>query len=555
MAEIAPPDPAPIPPDRQAELEERLQKLSVAVEQTPAVVMITDVHGTIEYVNPAFEQVTGYTRSEAIGANPRILRSGQMSEAVYREMWATITAGQIWRGEFCNRKKNGELYWDLGTVSPLRSPDGAITNYISVKEDITERKKIEAELQQHRDYLETLVQARTAELTAEITERKRAEETLREKERRLAEAQRIGQLGSWEWEVTTGQLSWSDEGYRIMGIDPAAAELNYANAIALVHPEDRERVRAALDLAVANAQPLTLDHRVIRPDGQERVVNIHAEPWNTHSMSRPRLVGTIQDITERVRIAAELLEKERMSKELDIARKIQFSMLPKACPVLEGWQFAAFYQPARQIGGDFYDFIKLPQGRIGVVIADVVDKGVPAALTMSLSRAIVRSIAGSGVGPSAILVHANQILLNDQIANAFVTTLFASLDPHTGHIELANAGHNRPLWYSSAARQVNEIKTQGMAMGLYPNVTIEQKAVEILPGDVLLFYTDGLSEAINTQDEFYGEERLAEVFGAHHQQDAQEILDAIHASWLEFTAGTEQADDVSMVVVKRIFSL
>lgn len=407
----------------QVALQKLIQKLSVAVEQTPAVVMITDVRGTIEYVNPAFEQVTGYTRSEAVGANPRILRSGQMPEAAYREMWATITAGQVWRGEFCNRKKNGELYWDLGTISPLRSPDGTITNYVSVKEDITERKKIEAELQQHRDYLETLVQARTAELTAEIAERKRAE--------------------------------------------------------------------------------------------------------------------------------AGLLEKERMSKELDIARKIQFSMLPKACPVLEGWQFAAFYQPARQIGGDFYDFIRLPQGRIGLAMADVVDKGVPAALTMSLSRAIVRSIAGSGAGPAAILEQSNQVLLNDQIANAFVTTLFASLDPASGQMDLANAGHNRPLWYSDTTGAVDEIKTQGMALGLYANLTIEQKMLEILPGDVLLFYTDGLTEAMNTQDEFYGEDQLAEVFGANHYQDAEGILDMIRASWLAFTIGTEQADDVSMVVVKR----
>jgi PAS domain S-box-containing protein len=529
-----------------------LQKLSVAVEQTPAMVMITDIRGTIEYVNPAFEQVTGYSRSEVIGANPRILRSGQMTVEFYQEMWGTITAGQVWRGEFCNRKKNGDLYWDLGTVSPLRNPDGVITNYISVKEDISERKQIEAELQQHRQYLETLVRARTAELYAEIAERKRTEETLREKESRLAEAQRIGKLGNWEWDVTTGKLFWSDEGYRIMGIDPAAAELDFANAIALVHPADRERVRAALDAAVADGQPLNLDHRVIRPDGQERVVNIHAEPWHTHPNSRPCLVGTIQDISERVRIEAELVEKERMSQELDIARKIQFSMLPKACPILDGWQFAAFYQPARQIGGDFYDFIRLSHGHIGIVIADVVDKGVPAALTMSLSRAIVRSIASSGASPSAILVQSNQILLNDQIANAFVTTFFASLDPHSGQMDLANAGHNRPLWYSSAAREMVEIKSQGMALGLYPNVVIEQKTVEILPGDALLLYTDGLTEAINAQDEFYGEARLAAVFDAHRHEAAQEILDAIHASWLEFTASAEQADDVSIVVVKRL---
>ena len=148
---------------RAALLESRqgLQKLSRAVEQSPSSVVITDMEGRIEYVNSKFEQVTGFTREEAIGDNPRVLKSGEQSPEFYKTMWDTIKAGREWRGEFCNRKKNGELYWEAASISPVRSPDGDVTHFVAVKEDITERRRVAEELRQAKEAADAASQAKS----------------------------------------------------------------------------------------------------------------------------------------------------------------------------------------------------------------------------------------------------------------------------------------------------------------------------------------------------------------------------------------------------------
>lgn len=166
-------------------VEEQLRKLSHAVEQSPSTVVITNTAGNIEYANPKFTQLTGYTPGEAIGKNPRILKSGKTPPEEYKRLWETITAGGEWRGELCNRKKNGELYWEDVSISPIRNPEGVITHFVAVKEDITERKRAEEELKALTESLEQRVAERTAELVkankklqVEITERKRAEKKI-----------------------------------------------------------------------------------------------------------------------------------------------------------------------------------------------------------------------------------------------------------------------------------------------------------------------------------------------------------------------------------------
>lgn len=535
----------------QNQLEERLSKLSVVVEQTPASVVITDTRGTIEYVNPAFERVTGYTLDEIIGGNPRLLKSGLMPEELYQNMWKTISAGLIWKGELCNRKKNGDLFWELGTVSPIRNKDGVITNYISVKEDITEYKKIENELNQYRLQLEELVEIRTAELHAEINEHKQTESKLLEKEQSLTLALRIGQLGSWEYDISTGDISWTDEVYRIFGLDPADQRITFDKVIAMVHPDDRTMVQAALGDAIESWQPLNIDHRIISLSGQEHFINLTIVPIYDTDKVPIKMIGTVQDITERVRMNTELLEKERMSKELSIASDIQLGMLPKVSPSLDGWQFAVFYQAARQVGGDFYDFIKLPGGKIGLVIADVSGKGMPAALSTALSSAIVRTNALTGGCPVETLVRSNQILHHYFQDSGFVTILFAELDPSTGSMEIANAGHCYPVWYSFGKKSVNIEITHGMLIGLFPKISIEPVTIKLKPGDVILFYTDGLTEATNEHGEYFEEDRLLDLFKANAHLSAAEILETIKHTWLDFVGQSVQGDDLTLIVARR----
>ena len=149
---------------RQA--SEELRKLSLAIEQSPSSVVITDAQGAIEYVNKSFVAVTGYSRNEVVGQNPRLLHSGQTPQATYEQMWTTLLAGNVWQGEFVNRKKNGDLYWEHALISPVRQPDGHLTHYLAIKEDITEKRRLAEELEIYRQHLETLVQERTADLEA-----------------------------------------------------------------------------------------------------------------------------------------------------------------------------------------------------------------------------------------------------------------------------------------------------------------------------------------------------------------------------------------------------
>lgn len=535
----------------QRQLEDRLRKLSVVVEQTPASIVITDTTGKIEYVNPAFERVTGFSSEEAIGKTPSILKSGLMPIEMYQSMWGKISAGEIWYGEICNKKKNGELFWELGTVSPIHDKNGVITNFISIKEDITERKKTEEELNLYRQRLEELVEERTRELRVEIDEHKRTEVMLREKEQSLDLALRIGQLGSWEYDYQTGIISWADEVYRIFGLIPGKLRLTYEIVMGMVHPDDLAVVQSAMDQAIASCKPFNLDHKIVLKDGQERAINLTAVPIFDKPGVTTKMVGTVQDITERVRIKSELLEKERMSNELAIAHSIQIGMLPRRSPSVDGWQFAGYYRAATEVGGDTYDWIELPNGEIGMLIADTSDKGVGAALFMALSRAIIRTNALECDDPVAAIVRSNEILFRDYSNEQFVTVIYASLDPADGHIEIVNAGHNYPLLYSSKDRQVQTIKTHGTVLGLFPEPPLDPVSIDIMPGDVLVFYTDGLTEATNFQEDYYDEKRVIEMINTNAQRSADEILNAIVQSWQDFIGELPQMDDLTLIVVKR----
>ena len=537
---------------QQKKMEERLLKLSVVVEQTPATVMVTDTSGKIEYVNPAFERITGYTAAEVIGANPRILKSGLMSDELYREMWGTIAQGKVWKGELCNRKKSGELYWDIGTVSPILNDEGKITNFIAVKEDITERKKKDEELHQYRQHLETLVEARTVELRQEIEEHRRTADVLREKERRLAEAQRIGRLGSWEWSTQTSRFIWSDEFFRIVGLDFQKEAHHFQDPLQMVHPDDLEAVKEALNDLFSNGQPFTIDHRIVLADGKVRTITLNAVPVFDDGGIIVKVIGTVQDISERMRVELELREKERLDKELAIGRSIQLGLLPKDCPSAPGWQFAAFYQAANEVGGDFYDFIPLLDGQIGILVADISGKGVPAALMMALSRAIVRTIAINGSDPALALMRSNETLAHDFSDGEFLTAFYASLHPQSGRMTFANAGHNLALWYSSKLGEIKALTSQGMALGVFPEVAIEQETVNIAAGDVMLLYTDGLTDSQDSQDHFYEKELLMDVFAANVHLEAEGILQAVVQSWRDFAGECAQADDLTILVVKRV---
>lgn len=309
---------------------------------------------------------------------------------------------------------------------------------------------------------------------------------------------------------------------------------------------------------------------------------------------------------ERERLHQEALARQRLEQELNLARDIQASFLPACCPIVPGYSIAALYRAARQVGGDFYDFIELapsgandpPErageplargqaqpkggtalshpdaklefwrtgriaprapatpkpigpGRLGIVIADVTDKGVPAALFMALSRTLIRATASDGHTPQAVLERANRLILADARSGLFVTCFYGILDIESGDMLFADGGHNYPLHYRTSSALVEPLQAQGIVLGIVPEPRFEQHATVIAPGDVLCFYTDGVTEAMNQRRQLFGEERLAEILRRSHHLTPEEIIERIIDAVTSFTAGTPQADDITLVVLKR----
>jgi serine phosphatase RsbU (regulator of sigma subunit)/anti-sigma regulatory factor (Ser/Thr protein kinase) len=244
----------------------------------------------------------------------------------------------------------------------------------------------------------------------------------------------------------------------------------------------------------------------------------------------------------------EAQERERMAQELRVARLIQQTLLPRELPALPGWRIAAHYQPARAVGGDFYDFIQLADGRLALLIGDVTDKGVPAALVMATTRAILRGAAIQLNSPGAVLERANELLCPDMPPNMFVTCLYAILDPASGRLQYANAGHDLPYWRTAAG--VHEMRATGMPLGLLPGMKYDEREIMLVAGDSVLLYSDGLVEAHNARREMFGFPRLAQLLSDHAGGEA--IIAFLLEQWAAFTGpGYEQEDDTTLVVLQR----
>ena len=245
---------------------------------------------------------------------------------------------------------------------------------------------------------------------------------------------------------------------------------------------------------------------------------------------------------------AEVRARERIEQELRVAQLIQQQFLPKELPDLPGWEVAAYYHAATQVGGDFYDFIELPDGKIGLVVGDVTGHGVPAALVMATTRTILRTEAPRLVAPGAVLERANAFLFADIPANMFVTCLYAVLDPRTGSLRYANAGHDLPFVRRGPA--VHELRATGMPLGALPDMRYDEKEATIAPGDVILLHSDGLAEAHAPDRQMFGFPRLRALMA--QLGSGQRLIDGLLERLGEFTgAGWEQEDDITLVTLAR----
>jgi PAS domain S-box-containing protein len=269
------------------------------------------------------------------------------------------------------------------------------------------------------------------------------------------------------------------------------------------------------------------------------------------------LENRVAERTEQLKSAMakqqqEAQERQRIEQELQVARLIQQTLLPKSVPGLPGYDVAAYYQPAREVGGDFYDFLELEDGRLGLIVGDVSGKGVPAAIVMAITRTMLHASYRLGSpAPGEILEQVNSILYPDIPPNMFVTCLAALLDSRTGRLHYANAGHDLP--YLRHADGVSELRATGMPLGLMPDMSYEQKEITLKPGESVLLYSDGLVEAHDPRREMFGFPRLQGFVGAH--PGGATLIDFLLAELERFTGEEwEQEDDIALLTLQRFRS-
>ncbi len=243
-------------------------------------------------------------------------------------------------------------------------------------------------------------------------------------------------------------------------------------------------------------------------------------------------------------------ERERSEQELRVARVIQHTLLPKSVPELEGYQIATYYQPAREVGGDFYNFLKLEDGRLGLVVGDAAGEGVPAALVMANTQSVLRAVAQrGGITPEHVLAEANEVLYAYVPPNMFVTCFYAILEPKSATLSYANAGHDLPYLHRTGG-DAEELRARGMPLGLMPAMGYEEKQTTLQAGDAVLFYSDGLVEAHDPKGEMFGFPRLQSLVAKYGEERSlgETLLEELYSFVGE---GWEQEDDITLLTLRR----
>jgi len=288
----------------------------------------------------------------------------------------------------------------------------------------------------------------------------------------------------------------------------------------------------------------------VAPSGREitlLVIVIHrivegkiAEEWG---------IGTIGTTLRDQLLEQERIERERIEQELRVARSIQHASLPKEVPTLEGWKISPYYRPAREVGGDFYDFHLLSEGHVGLVVGDATGKGVPAALVMSSTRSMLRAVARASNSPGEVLEQVNDLLVTDIPLNMFVTCFYAILKPESGRLRYANAGHDLPYLHRGRG-EAEELRARGMPLGLMPGMGYKEKEIVLDVGEGVFFYSDGLVEAHDPKGEMFGFPRLRALVAEHAEEGSlgNFLMEELHSFVGE---GWEQEDDITLLTLER----
>jgi sigma-B regulation protein RsbU (phosphoserine phosphatase) len=620
--------------------EAQLMTLSSAVEQSPNAVLIIDAKGRIEYVNPGYCRITGYTQDEMRGRTPDILCADCTPEPVYRELWQCLEQGRLWLGEIEGHKKNGERYWALQSVSPIRNEQGEITQFLAIQQDITEIKKDKEALQESEErfrqiaemagewlweqdpegryiYSSSAVEAILGYTPEEIlgkvyldllTPKDKAHwnaalEPLPDVRRRFShlvnryrhkDGREIftessgepvfgsnGKLIKWrgvDHDVTARKHYEDALRLRDRAIEAASVGIEIADARATGYPNIYVNPALSRITGYARDELLGRSLRMLQgPDTDPAAVREIAESvragghcevvlknyrkdgtpfWNS------LLIAPVHDesgeLTHYIGVQTDVTELRRASEErheLEIAKQIQLSLLPKKPLLACGLEVAGACIPASHVGGDYFDYF-FAGNNLDVVIADVSGHSVGAALIMAEARSALKAAirqateSHSSLGAGTMLCALNDLLHEDlNGADLFISMFYVCFDPGRRLLRYANAGHNRPLLQRQGNPSCRELDAEGMIFGVLKNAVFEERIEQLQAGDRLLLYTDGLTEAQNSAGEYFGVGRLCAAFAQLRNEPPQTVIQRLLDELRRFCGEHTFADDVTLVVL------
>ncbi|MFQ5792722.1 MAG: SpoIIE family protein phosphatase, partial [Acidobacteriota bacterium] len=254
---------------------------------------------------------------------------------------------------------------------------------------------------------------------------------------------------------------------------------------------------------------------------------------------------------ENARLLEHMIEKKRMEHELELAGEIQQNLLPRESPKLAGWDIAGSNDPCYTIGGDYFDFIERPAGRMAFALGDVSGKGAAAALMMMVLRATVHSLAQQDATVASIISRTNRVMFHNSPEQSYVTFFLGDLDPESGHLQYITAGHIPPILYHGQTGELERLECGGTVLGLFETASFEEGQAELRPGDVLIVFTDGISESWGEDEEEFGDTRLIELMRKHATCSAQELLDRVLQEVDRHAKGNHPSDDRTLIVIKR----
>lgn len=617
------------------------------IEQSANAMMITNRQGCIEYINPKFSELTGYSAGELLGQNPKMLQSGQMPKGFYQTLWQALRERGEWQGEMQNRHKDGHCYWVYESISAIKNSSGVITHFLSIEENINQRKSMESALleseQRFRQmaelsgewlweqdakgyYLYSSIAVQqilglsqrqiigkhyTELLTAQdqenqsdfsgnqhafyaltnhyrhqdghlvitestglpivdgqgnllkwrgvdrdITARVQYQNALIDSEKRtrliiesslnaIVIMDSYGLITDWNPRAET-MFGWSaDE-----AIGRRLDELIIPERFRSVHRSGLQRFLESGSGPMLNRQ---IEHIGLRRDGGEFPVEISVSPLrvgNAYIFS-----GFIHDISKRKAAERQIRQAQVnlavAQNEIKIAQRIQASLLPAAAVKTTEFEIAGYCLPADKVGGDYYDYFFREEGLFDIVIADVSGHSIGPALFMVETRSVLRMQHPNSAKPAQTLADLNRFLFNDlDQANYFITLFYLQIDPARRQFHYACAGHPPPLLFNTETGQFTELDADGLIIGIKPEVSFEEKSLPLTKGDYILFYTDGLPETENTEQGFFGLQRVKTVLQGQAGQTPQAVIEALLKTLREFRQSETFDDDITVMVFR-----